>query len=86
MFRCVRTTLTLDDDVAVLLARARKARKAPQKAVVNEGLRLGLQQMLAPQPPRERFATTAVELGRCLVGSLDDVAEVLAVAEGENFP
>jgi hypothetical protein len=32
----------LDDDVAALLARARKTRKAPQKTVINEGLRHGL--------------------------------------------
>lgn len=81
----MRTTLTLDDDVAALLARAQKARKAPLKIVVNEGLRQGLKQMLAPPPQRRRFETGSVELGRCLVGSLDDVAEVLAVAEGENF-
>lgn len=41
--------------------------------------------MLAPPSPRRRFETESVELGRCLVGSLDDIAEVLAVAEGENF-
>jgi len=81
----MRTTLTLDDDVAALLARVQKARKAPLKTVVNEGLRQGLRQMLTPLPPRRRFETKTVELGRCLVGSLDDVAEVLAVAEGENF-
>jgi hypothetical protein len=75
----------LDDDVAALLARVRKARKAPQKAVINDGLRHGLKHMLAPPKPRPHFETESVELGRCLVGSLDDVAEVLAVAEGENF-
>ena len=81
----MRTTLTLDDDVAVLLARARKARKAAQKTIVNEGLRHGLKQLLAPPQRRKRFATQPVELGHCLAGNLDDVAEVLAVAEGENF-
>lgn len=81
----MRTTLTLDDDVAALLARAQKARKAAQKTVVNESLRHGLKQMLAPPQRRKRFVTRSVELGRCLAGNLDDVAEVLAVAEGENF-
>jgi len=81
----MRTTLTLDDDVAALLARVQSIRKAPQKTVVNEGLRHGLKQMLAPAKPRRRFETQAVALGQCRVGSLDDVAEVLAVAEGENF-
>ncbi len=36
---------------------------------------------MARQPYRSR----AVVLGRCRFGSLDDVAEVLAVAEGESF-
>ena len=81
----MRTTLTLDDDVAALLLQARKARKEPQKMLINEGLRQGLRQILTPQPRRKRFETQSVDLGRCLVGSLDDVAEVLAVAEGEGF-
>ena len=42
---------------------------------------------LRAKPPRAAVAyrTPAVDLGRCRVGSLDDVAEVLAVAEGEDF-
>lgn len=77
--------MTLDDDVAALLSRVQKARKAPQKAIVNESLRHGLKEMLAPPQQRKRFVTKSVGLGRCLASSLDDVAEVLAVAEGENF-
>jgi Ribbon-helix-helix protein, copG family len=81
----MRTTLTLDDDVAALLARVRKARKASLKAVVNEALRQGLKQMTIPAQPRKSYRTPAVSLGRCLVGSLDDVAEILSVAEGDAF-
>lgn len=85
MLRCMRTTLSLDDDVAALLNRVRKARKAGLKAIVNEALRQGLRHMGKPAPPRTPFRTPAVSLGRCLVGSLDDIAEVLAVAEGDSF-
>jgi hypothetical protein len=85
MFWCIRTTLTLDDDVAALLARAQQVRKASRKVVVNDGLRRGRKQVLAPPPPRRLFETKTVELGRCLAGRLDDVAEVLAMAEGEDF-
>ena len=81
----MRTTLSLDDDVAALLARLRQARKAGLKQVINEALRLGLEQMTAPPRPRKRYRTQAVSLGRCLAGSLDDVSEALAVAEGEAF-
>jgi hypothetical protein len=52
---------------------------------VSEGLRRGLKPMLEPAEPVEPFRTTAVSLGRCLIGDLDNVAESLAVAEGEDF-
>jgi len=81
----MRTTLSLDDDVAALLARVRNARQSKLKDVVNEALRQGLTKMIAPHPRRKRYRTTEVSLGRCLIGSLDDVADVLAVAEDEPF-
>jgi len=81
----MRTTLTLDDDVAKLLLSAQQSRKASLKSVVNEALRHGLLQMAAPQKPRRRFETGTVNLGDCLLGDIDDVAEALAVAEGEAF-
>lgn len=80
----MRTTLTLDDDVAALLNRIVKKRKSSLREVVNEGLRRGLNQLDA-RPKVTRFSTRTVKLGRCLAGSLDDVAEVLADAEGESF-
>jgi hypothetical protein len=85
MFRCMRTTLTLDDDVAALLVRARRTRGAPLKQVVNDALRAGLRELVAPPTPAKPFMTRSVSLGRCLVGSIDDVADALAVAEGESF-
>lgn len=81
----MRTTLTLDDDVAALVARARRARKAPLREVVNEALRRGLRELVSAPAARAPFSTRSVALGRCLVGSIDDVAEALAVAEGEAF-
>ena len=41
--------------------------------------------MVTPSEPPVQYQTPTVDLGRCLVGSLDDVVEVLAVAEGERF-
>ena len=85
MFRCMRTTLTLEPDGAALAERTRRVRGQSFKAVVNEALRRGLRAMA--DPPREpaRYRTPAVDLGRCRLGSLDDVTEALAVAEGEEF-
>src|SRR6516164_6557091 len=45
MSRCMRTTLTLDDDVAAILERLRKSRDASLKDLVNEALRRGLKDM-----------------------------------------
>lgn len=81
----MRTTLTLDDDVAALLQQVQKKRKGNLKGIVNEALRAGLAQMVTPRKRSTPYRTPAVSLGRCLVGSLDDVAEALAVSEGEMF-
>ena len=81
----MRTTLTLDDDVAAALERLRKRGRASLKALVNEALRRGLKQMRVRPKRREAFRTQAVALGRCRIGSIDNVAEALSIAEGESF-
>jgi hypothetical protein len=81
----MRTTLTLDKDVAALIERLRKSRGESLKDLVNEALREGLRHMTAPPRKRAAFRTKSVNLGRCLLGNVDNVAEVLAVAEGESF-
>ena len=81
----MRTTLTIEDDVAALIRRLRERRKASLKTIVNEALRQGLKNLQAPSRPQRRRRTTVVSLGSCLPGHLDDVAEALAIAEGENF-
>ncbi|MGE3277336.1 MAG: DUF2191 domain-containing protein [Vicinamibacterales bacterium] len=77
----MRTTLTLDDDVAARLKAAAKER--PFRAVVNEALRAGLAALDKQVPPRKPFRTKGFDLGPSLVGSLDNVEEVLARVEGE---
>jgi hypothetical protein len=81
----MRTTLTLDDDVAALLERLRKTREQSLKSLINEALRHGLKQMNTRPEPREFFRTQSVDLGRCRIGSVDNIAEALAIAEGESF-
>ncbi len=81
----MRTTLTLDDDVAAVLERLRKTREQSFKALINEALRHGLKQMDARHERREPFRTRSVDVGRCRIGNIDNVAEALAVAEGEAF-
>lgn len=80
--RDMRTTLTLDDDVAAKLkAEARRAGR-PFKAIVNETLRIGLaSRRVAAARPDLKIA--ARDLGDLMPGlSLDNVAEVIMQAEG----
>jgi hypothetical protein len=79
-----RTTLTLDSDVAAELERRRRARGTSLKAEVNELLRVGLRQVDEPAAPVARFETKALPLGKPLVESFDDIADVLTFAEGED--
>ncbi len=81
----MRTTLTLDDDVAAALARLRKTRTDTFKELVNQALREGLKQMRTPARSREPFRTRPMDLGPPLIGSIDNIAEVLAIIEGESF-
>jgi len=77
--------LTIEDDVAAELERLRKVRDASLKQIVNEALRRGIQQMGARPKRREPFRTDSVSLGRLKIANVDNVAEVLAIAEGEAF-
>jgi hypothetical protein len=81
----MRTTLTLDKDVAAIVDRLRRTKRLSLKAVINDALREGLKHTAAPRPAPKAFRTRAVDLGQCLAGNVDDVAEVLAVAESESF-
>jgi hypothetical protein len=81
----MRTTLTLAEDVVAQLQHIQQHRRARFKDVVNDALRAGLRQMATPRERRETFVTGSADLGRCLLGSVDDVSEALAVAEGDGF-
>jgi len=81
----MRTTLTLDDDVAAQIRRLRESRKIGLKDLINEALRSGLKAMQESKRPKRRFQTKPVSLGRCFFDNLDNTAEVLAVVEGEDY-
>jgi hypothetical protein len=81
----MRTTLTLDPDVAARLEEVREARGETFKALVNQALRLGLREIEGPSGPRERHVVKATSLGGCRLPDLDDVSGAIALGEGEGF-
>ena len=76
----MRTTITLDDDVAALLKKVVRKSGEPFKQVVNRYLRLGL---TAPkQPPRRPFKVTPINLG---LPPYTKVEEMLEYLEGPDY-
>ena len=80
----MRTTLTLDSDVALQIERARKASDTSFKEIVNEALRRGLRDMAGPPKLRKPYQTRPFTGSRLLI-PVDNVAEAIAIAEGEDY-
>jgi hypothetical protein len=82
----MRTTLTLDDDVAAQIEALRRQRGVSLKTLINQALRKGLAEMERSAKHRApRFETRVFDPGPPLLPNIDNVADVLAVIEGERF-
>ncbi|HBR50511.1 MAG TPA: DUF2191 domain-containing protein [Nitrospira sp.] len=80
----MRTTITLDSDIAARLEGFRKRQDQTFKEALNTALRAGLDRLEAPEKkPAKRYTLHAVSLGPRLP-NLDNVADVLATIEGED--
>ena len=80
----MRTTLTLEADIAARLRAEARRTGRPFKTVVNEALRVGLTRK-GPSQPRRRFAVKAHDFGGLQPGvSLDNIGELLERIEGPN--
>ena len=80
----MRTTLTLDDDVASRLQAESRRTGRPFKVVVNEYLRAAMAQRKALQAAAP-FRVQAVDMGGPLPGrSYDDIGALLDEVEGAD--
>jgi predicted transcriptional regulator len=83
----MRTTLTLDDDVAARLERLRRARGQSLRDIINDALRRGLDDLTRRTHQSDPFRTESVDLGRLRLPSIDRVSEILAAAAvSESIP
>lgn len=79
----MRVTITLEPDVAARLDRLRRTRAFQD--VVNEALRAGLDEIEREQSKRvRRYSITPVK-GNPRRASLDNIADVLAEIERDDF-
>ena len=78
----MRTTLTLDEDVAAKLRAESRRAGRPFREIVNETLRRGLASRRVARQ-QQSFKITARDLGDLKPGlSLDNVAELVEHVEG----
>lgn len=80
----MRTTLTLDDDVAALLNRLLKTKRSGLKELVNTALRRGLQELASPEKPKKAFHMPTADLGECLLPNIDCIGETLEALDEEE--
>jgi len=81
----MRTTLTIEDDVAIRLERLRERRGESFKAVLNDVLRRGLEAVDRPSHERPRYRIQPHHAGRCYLPNLDSVHDALVFGEGEAY-
>ena len=81
----MRTTITLDNDVAVMLEKLQKTEQKTFKQIVNEVLRMGLVQKKSIDLEPPKYSTPELEPGPCRYPDLDNIGELLAVAEREDY-
>jgi hypothetical protein len=79
----MRTTLTLDDDVLDKAKAVAAKRRLPFRAVVNEALRIGLEEV-EKSATRRPYRTEPHAMGLRPGYNLDNIQEVLSQAEGED--
>ena len=80
----MRTTINLEEDVLDRARAVKKKLNLPFKEVVNQALRVGLEK--AEQPTKQRkYRTKPHAMGLRRGYNLDNIGELLAQVEGEDF-
>lgn len=79
----MRTTLTLDNDVAAKARRGAARLGKPFKTVINAALRAGLDQILRPAAAKP-YRAKPLPMGMKPGFSAANIGELLAQVEGEN--
>ena len=85
MIGVMRTTLTLDPDVAAMLKKTVAAGKVSFKDAVNAALRVGLAQASEPAKPRKRFVQRVGSPAEFLI-DVSDNAAMYEMWDREDYP
>jgi plasmid stability protein len=80
----MRTTLTLEDDVAAAIEHRRREHNHSLKQEVNELIRVGLQHVDEPQPEAPPFRVEPLDVGGLLI-DIDDMSAVQEIFDLEDW-
>ncbi len=80
----MRTTLTLEDDVAAAIDHRRRERNHSLKQEVNELLRAGLRHVDEPRAEAPPFRVEPLDAGGLLI-DIDDMGPVLDRLDAEDW-
>ncbi len=80
----MRTTLTLEPDVALKAKRSAAKLGKPFKRVINSALRIGLDEILKPAAAKP-YRTKSHPMGLRPGLNYDNIGELLAQIEGEDY-
>ncbi len=80
----MRTTLSIDDDVLEKAKLTAAKRRLPFRTVINEALRAGLSSISVPADTAP-YQTKPHKMGLKAGRNLDNIQELLAQTEGEDF-
>lgn len=81
----MRTTLTLEADVAARLEKLREQRDGSLKDLVNDLLRRGLEAVERGSEAREPYRIAPHDAGQCRIPDLDSLHHSLSIGEGEGY-
>ncbi len=80
----MRTTLTIDNDVAAKAKEAVRKTGLPFKTLINDALRIGIDAVVAPRMGKP-YKTAGHPLGLRPGLNYDDVSELLDLGEGDDW-
>lgn len=82
----MRTTLTLEEDVASRLEKLRDERRDESfKDIVNDVMRRGLNEMARESARKTVYRTEPHSAGRCALPNVDSLHHTLVFGEGEAY-
>lgn len=81
----IRTTLSLYPEIAIQITNFRENQNLSFKEAVNKLLSMGLDCFHSKKNNYRKYKLKTFNTGQCKFETLDNVSEILAITEGDNY-